>query len=66
MKVEQTIEREGDHLVLKLIEHPSGRVLARRVWEGAARYVAEHGSKAFVLRVPRRAGLNIRPGTAQK
>ena len=62
MKVLQTVTREGDHLILSITEHPSGRVLARRVWEGAGKYVRPQSLKGtLTLVIPERSGLDIKP-----
>lgn len=67
MRIKQTIAREGAHLVLTLTEQPSGRVLARRVWEDAAKYMAPHmvdeGTGYIALRVPLEAELNVKPAS---
>jgi hypothetical protein len=62
VKVLQTITREGDNLILSIIEHPSGRVVALRVWEGAGKYVRPKATKGYLtLMVPERCGLDIKP-----
>jgi len=62
MKVEQRITVEGSNVVLRLIEHPSGRELARRIWEGAGKYVRPASPKGTITIVaPARAGLDIKP-----
>jgi len=67
MKVQQFVERVGNDLVLVVREHPSGREMGRRVWEGAARYLVAQPLRGHVeLRLPQRSGLDIKPTTAQK
>lgn len=62
MKVEQRVTREGDDIVLTLHEHPSDREIGRRVWKDAAKYLSRDPLKGYIeLRVPKRAGLNIKP-----
>lgn len=66
MKVEQRVEREGNDLVLVLMAHPSGKVLGRRVWKDAAKYLVRDPLRGYIeVRVPRRAGLNIKPASDQ-
>lgn len=56
----------GTNLVLTLTEHPTGKVLARRTWEDAAKYVTLNPVQGYIeLRLPQRAGLNIKPGGNQ-
>ena len=63
MKVQQFVEQVGPDLVLVLREHPSGREMGRRVWEGAARYLVRDPLQGHVeLRMPQRSGLDIKPG----
>jgi hypothetical protein len=64
MKVQQTVTREGDDLVLTITMHPSGKVLGRRVWKQAAKYLRpEHQSLQgyLTIMIPERSGLNIKP-----
>ena len=63
MRILQTISQQGAHLVLTLTEQPSGRVLARRVWEGAAKYIRDEHDGTLIIRVPISSELGIRPKT---
>lgn len=68
MKISQTITVEGVNLILTLTEHSTGRVLARRVWEDAGKYVCESSAlpPGYVqLLIPSRAGIDIKPGSNQ-
>jgi hypothetical protein len=62
MKVTQQVTREGDDLVLRVHEHPSGKLLGERVWKGAAKYLRPMAVKGYLsLMVPEKAGLDIKP-----
>ncbi len=67
MRITQTITREGANLVLTLTEEPSSRVLSKRVWEGAAKYLRPTMPNVpagyIALLVPEKAGLNVKPAT---
>jgi hypothetical protein len=61
MKVMQQVTREGDDLVLRVHEHPSGRLLGRRVWKDAAKYLRPGTVKGYLtIMVPEKAGLDIK------
>lgn len=61
MKIQQTVTQEGHHLVLTLTEYPSGKVLARRVWEDASKYVCQsHAEDHIQLLIPKQTGLDIK------
>jgi len=64
MKVSQQVTREGDDIVLRLHEQPSGRLIGTRVWTDAAKYLRPMAVKGYLtLMVPEKAGLNIKPGS---
>lgn len=59
MRVQQTVEVQGDDLVL-VLSTPAGKVLARRVWQGAAKYLRQDSIKGWhKLMIPKSAGLDI-------
>lgn len=62
MRIQQDITREGAHLVLTLTEQPSGRVLAKRVWENAAQYIRSEADGVVAILVPISVELDIKPG----
>ena len=63
MKVIQTIAVEALDVVLTLTEQSSGRVLARRVWQDAAKYINLQTPEGVItLTLPQQVGLNIKPG----
>lgn len=63
MKIKQQVTREGDDIVLRLHEHPSGKLLGTRVWKDLAKYIDPRASNAerLVIVVPTAAGLNVKP-----
>ena len=63
MKVEQRVEINGRDVVLKVINHDTREVVTR-TYEGLGKYAAFEG-KDVVIRIPARAGLNIKPGGNQ-
>jgi len=63
MKVQQTATIEGDALVLRVIEHPSGVVLGKKVYGGLGKYAVLNPVQGYIeLRLPKRSGLDIKPG----
>lgn len=63
MKITQQATLEGDDIVLRLHEQPSGKLLGERVWKDAAKYLLPmHAEGYLTVKVPYRAGLNIKPG----
>lgn len=62
MKVTQQVTREGDDIVLRVHEHPSGKLLGVRVWKGAGKYLRPAAVKGYLtIMVPEKAGLDIKP-----
>ena len=62
MRIQQDISRAGNHIVLTLTEQPSGRVLAKRVWENAAQYIRSEEDGVVAILVPVSVELDIKPG----
>jgi ribosomal protein L3 len=65
MKIQQTVEIVGAHIVVTLIEHPGMRVLAKRTYEDAAKYVKgwrelPNGNRSLIMEMPEKAGINIK------
>ena len=62
MKITQQVTREGDDLVLRLHEQPSGKLLATRVWEGAGKYLRPMQTRGYLsVQVPEKSMLSIKP-----
>jgi len=67
MKISQQATREGEDIVLRMHEHPSGRLIGTRVWTGAAKYLRPMQVKGYLtIMVPEKGGLNIKPGKSRK